>query len=75
LTSARELIRVGFLEPLEPDEFDVLAHATVFLCLGARCVQQAQRDVLFDAQPGKEAVLLEHDAAIQARALNGLSVQ
>ncbi|MNN53057.1 hypothetical protein D3C81_1677900 [compost metagenome] len=61
-------MRVGALEAVQADQLDQLFDAAEAFGLGQALVGQAQGDVLLHRQPGKQAVLLEYDAAFAADA-------
>ncbi|MNL38173.1 hypothetical protein D3C87_1603680 [compost metagenome] len=66
---------MGLLEAAQAHQRDMLGNVAVFLRVAARRVEQRQPDVLFHRQPREQAVLLEHDAALQAGARYALAVQ
>jgi hypothetical protein len=59
LHAAGNLVWVGVLEPLEPDQLHVVLDAA--RPLGVRQIEQAEPDVPLHGQPGEHAVLLEDD--------------
>ena len=44
------------------------------VALGARELEQAEADVAFDREPGKDAALLEHEDAARVGAVDALAV-
>ena len=61
LHAARELVGVGLVEPVQPDELDVVRHLLADLLLRRAGHAQAVGDVLVDRLPGEEAEHLEDD--------------
>ncbi|MNJ12763.1 hypothetical protein D3C77_69590 [compost metagenome] len=72
--AARELVRVGLAEVLKPDQGDVVGNALFTLRCAQGFVDQAQGDVFPHRQPGKQAMLLEYDAALATDAGQRLAV-
>ena len=71
----RKLMRIGMLETAQTDQFDVLGDRPPLLRRIKARVAQRHADVLLDIQPGKQPMLLEHDAARETGAGNGLSIE
>src|SRR5581483_8751643 len=69
-----ELIRVGLLEALEPDELDVVLHLLADRLLGRACHAQPVRDVLVHRLPREEAEHLEDDGHALRRRGHGRAV-
>ena len=70
-----ELIDRVVGELLEPDQTQLVErHAPPLRLVGA-AHPQAERDVVGDVEPGHQRVLLEHDAALGARARDRLAVE
>src|SRR5262249_44093186 len=65
--AARELVRVGALESLEPCKRQILIGET--LAFSRWEATQHERHVLLDSQPGKDRVTLKHINTLAARSL------
>ena len=68
-------MRVAIGEALEPHQLEVFLGPATPLSGGQTLCLQPEFDVLAGGAPREQRVLLEHDAAIQARPGNGLAVQ
>ncbi len=73
--AARELVRIGILETVQPHQRDVFGDRVPALGLAQSGIEQAERDVLRHGQPRKQPRLLEHQAAIEARRRDALAVE
>ena len=64
--------RIGFLKAFEADHFDVVSDALApFRC---RQIEEAEGDVAFDGEPGKDAALLEDEDAPRVGSVDGFAV-
>jgi len=69
-----ELVRVGTGKVGEPYQLNEILDALLAFVIAQGLVDQAQADVFLDRQPGKQPVLLKHDAALAADAVDGPAV-
>eukprot|EP01022_Parablepharisma_sp_SALTPOND_P008982 TRINITY_DN1374_c0_g5_i1.p2 TRINITY_DN1374_c0_g5~~TRINITY_DN1374_c0_g5_i1.p2 ORF type:complete len:1491 (+),score=638.18 TRINITY_DN1374_c0_g5_i1:28616-33088(+) len=73
--ATRQLVRIGCLETLQAHQGDMLAHRLALLRSRAGRIEQTQFDIAFHRQPGEQAMLLEHDATLQAGTHDALAIQ
>src|SRR6185312_11913230 len=69
-----ELMRIRALEADEPDELDMLGDRLLLARGRPVRVLEAETHVLLDGEPGKQAMILKHDAALQARSTHLLPI-
>src|SRR5262249_56725061 len=73
--AARQLVRKAALEPAEAHHGEETLRNSTALGLVHALLAQAVFHVLLDVQPGKQRIVLEHDAAVRPRALDGNAVE
>src|SRR4029077_14061703 len=70
-----ELVREATLEPAQPDHGEKALRDRVRFALGEALLAQDVLYVLLDVEPGKQRMVLEHNAAIRPRALDRNAVE
>ena len=66
--AARELARPGALDMTEPHHLEIMTRHPMPLGLGHAAAPEPVLDIVDDPHPGEDTVLLEHHAALRARA-------
>lgn len=74
LHAARKLLRIALRKILELYELDVLLRNLVAFFRALALELEAELDIVFDREPRKEGILLEHDATVGTRPLHRLAV-